>query len=105
MTNLIFHDERAEGELKSAHEHPRKFKLVVIYNGLERQVLAEEEELVKTLLAAAIAAFGSLPSPHTLSLFTIVGVELDDNKTLRAAGVKPGDKLLLRPSVVKGGVL
>lgn len=96
--------ERAEAELKEAREHSRKFKVTVLYNGLERENPAEADELVKTLLARAVAAFGSPPNPHTLSLFTVGGEELDDNKTLRAAGVRPCEKLLLRPSKVKGGL-
>jgi len=94
----------AEDELREAREHPRKFQVAVIYNGLQKNLAAERDELVKLLLARAIAAFGSPPQPHTLSLFTEQGVELDDNKTLDAAGVKPCEKLLLRPSKVKGGL-
>ena len=50
----------------------------------------------------AIAAFGPLPQPHILSLFE-GAKELNDTSTLKDAGVKPGDTLLLRPSKVKGG--
>jgi hypothetical protein len=32
------------------------------------------------------------------------GKELPDAETLKQAGVKPNDVLLLRPSTVKGGV-
>ncbi len=97
--------ERAEVELQEVREHPRSFKVTVIYNGLEREIEVKADELVKALLARAITAFGSPPNPHTLSLFTTGGRELDDNQTLRAADVKPCEKLLLRPGAVKGGAL
>jgi hypothetical protein len=94
--------ERAEHELEEAEKH-KPFKVTVLYNGLEREVEAKPEELVKTLLAAAIAAFPSVTNPHTLSLYTKDGRELDDNQTMRAANVKPCETLLLRPGAVKGG--
>lgn len=94
--------ERAEHALEEAEKH-KPFKVTVLYNGLERQVEAKPDELVKKLLADAIAAFPSVTNPHTLSLFTKDGRELDDNQTVRDAGVKPCETLLLRPGAVKGG--
>jgi hypothetical protein len=38
-----------------------------------------------------------------VSLFTESGQELPDNVSLEAAGVKPGESLILRQSAVKGG--
>src|SRR5271163_2263299 len=61
--------ERAEHALEEAEKH-KPFRVKVLYNGLEREVEAKPDELVKTLLAAAIAAFPSVTNPHTLSLFT-----------------------------------
>ena len=81
----------------------RAFKVRILYNGLEREIEAKLDELVKVLLAHAIAAFGSSPNPHTLSLFTTDGRELKDDQTVREAGVKPCETLLLRPGAVKGG--
>ena len=60
------------------------------------------DELVKTLLDKALAAFAPIPNPHTLSLYKGAD-ELEDGKTLEQSGVKRRDKLLLRPSKVKGG--
>lgn len=94
---------KAEAALKEALEHPRHFKVEVIYNGVEHSVAAEASELVKALLERAIQSFGSLPNPHTLALFTKAGQELPDNVTVKDAGVKPCETLLLRPSTVKGG--
>jgi hypothetical protein len=95
--------ERAAAEVKEAREHPRTFKVIVLYNGLEREIEAKPDELVKVLLARAIAAFGSPPNPHTLSLFTNDGRELKDDQTVREAGVRRCETLLLRPGAVKGG--
>jgi hypothetical protein len=41
-------------------------------------------------------------NPHTLSLYKD-GKELADTSTIKQAGIKPHDVLLLRPSTVKGG--
>jgi multidrug resistance efflux pump len=97
--------DRAEAELREALEDakpPEQFEVTVNYNGVVKRFEIRRNELVKTLLDQALAAFGPLPSPHTLSLFK-GGDELQDGRTLDAAGVKPHDALLLRPSHVKGG--
>ena len=94
---------RAEHALEEAEKHERGFKVTVLYNGLEREIVAKPDELVKKLLADAIAAFPAVANPHTLSLFTNDGRELNDNQTVRDAGVKPRESLLLRPGTVKGG--
>jgi hypothetical protein len=60
-------------------------------------------EQMKAVLDQAIALFGSLPNPHTLALFTEGGKELPITGTVKEAGLKPGEKLLLRPSTVRGG--
>jgi len=75
---------------------------VVLYDGVKKPFVVRPEETVKRLLDQAISAFGPLPNPHTLSLYK-AGKELPDGETLRQAGVKPHDVLLLRPSAVKGG--
>ena len=96
----------SETELKEhGHDDALKhsFTVKVLYNGLEREIEAKAEELVKKLLADAIAAFPAVTNPHTLALFTKDGRELDDNQTVHAAGVKPHETLLLRPGAVKGG--
>jgi len=95
----------AEAEIKKAIdeiEHPRVFKVEVLYDGIKKQFEVRVEETVKHLLDQAIRAFGQLPQPHTLSLYKD-GKELADNQTIKEVGVKPCDVLLLRPSTVKGG--
>ena len=97
--------EEAEAEIKKAIEeleHPRAFAVEILYDGVKKKFEVRAEETVKALLDKAIAAFGPLPNPHTLALYK-GGDELSDTQTLKEAGVKPKDILLLRPSKVKGG--
>ncbi len=79
------------------------FDVFIIYNGIKKPLRVHLEELIKTVLQKAIALFGSLPNPHTLSLFTEAGRELPDNETVKQADLHPDGKLLLRPGAVKGG--
>jgi hypothetical protein len=95
---------KAEAEVEKTIEeieHAHQFKIQVLYNGVDKTFEVRPEETVKHLLDQAISAFGAA-APHTLSLYKD-GTELADAETMKAAGVKPGDKLLLRPSKVKGG--
>jgi hypothetical protein len=82
---------------------PKKIELHVIYNGVKKSLKVLEDELMKALLDQAIALFGSLPNPHTLALYTEAGQELPITGSVEEAGLKPGEKLLLRPSAVRGG--
>jgi hypothetical protein len=50
-----------------------------------------------------LSAFGVTTNVHIMSLFDAENHELDDASTVRDAHVKPGDTLVLRQSVVKGG--
>jgi hypothetical protein len=79
-------------------EHPRKFTVKVLYNGVVKTFEVRPEETVKQLLDEAIRVFGAA-SPHTLSLYK-GGTELADGQTLKEAGVEPNDQLLLRPGAV-----
>jgi hypothetical protein len=95
---------KAEAEVEQAIEeieHPRKFTVKVLYNGVEKPFEVRPEETVKHLLNEAIRVFGAA-NPHTLSFYK-GGAELADGQTLKEAGVKRDDQLLLRPSKVKGG--
>jgi hypothetical protein len=103
------HDlERAERDVEKATEkieeekHRHEFTVEVLYNGVKKPFEVRRDELVNTLLDKAIKEFGPIPNLHTLSLFTEGGDD-DGAKTIEAAGVRPGEVLLLRPSQVKGG--
>jgi hypothetical protein len=84
-------------------ERPHQFSVTVLYNGVAKKFEVRREELVRRLLDEALKAFGPINNPHLLALFTNAGVELNDSQTIEAAGVKPHDELLLRPSTVRGG--
>jgi hypothetical protein len=96
---------QAEAEVKETIrevEHAHEFAVEVLYDGVKKKFTVGVEETVKQLLGQAIGAFGPLPNPHTLSLYKD-GKELADSQTIKEAGIKPCDVLLLRPSTVKGG--
>lgn len=98
-------------ELKNAedpHDHkpgklPDNFEVIAIYNGQKKPLKVAANEMIKDVLARVIALFGSLPNPHTLSLYTEDAGELKDDQTVEQAGLRPGEKVLLRPSTVKAG--
>jgi len=75
----------------------------VTYNGVVRELAYQPHEQVTALLQRAVHLFGITANAHLLSLFNESGQELPDNESVQAAGVKPGDLLILRQSVVKGG--
>jgi hypothetical protein len=96
--------EKAERDIKKAiEEHPHQFEVTVLYNGVPKKFEVRREELVQPLLDQARHAFGPINNPHLLGLFTKDGVELKDDQSIEASGVKPHDVLLLRPSTVRGG--
>ncbi len=97
--------DEAQGRIKKAIkeiENPRVFEVTVLYDGVKKPFKVRVEETVKHLLDQAIRAFGQLPNPHMVSLYKD-GKELADAQTIKQAGIKPCDVLLLRPSTVKGG--
>lgn len=91
-------------ENSARHEPTHTLHLTVIHNGLSKCIAIDRDATVKALLDRAVALFGNIPAPHTQSLWTEKGVELtQEQETLKAAHVKDGDTLLLRPGAVKGG--
>ena len=96
--------EEAAAEIAAvAKELLHEFTVEVLYDGVKKPLEVRVEQTVGSVLARAIAAFGSPPNPHTLALYNDKGAELSDSLTIKAAGVKPDALLLLRPSAVKGG--
>jgi hypothetical protein len=92
--------------VRVAEDADQESKVEVIYNGVKKKVEFEFSETMGTLRERAIKEFGNVPTPHLLSLFTTAGVEFgpdQDQKTVREAGIKNNEVLLLRPSVVRGG--
>ena len=92
--------------IEASHDHDHGNKVFVIYNGVKEKVAFEFSETLGVLRERAIKAFGNIPSPHLLSLFTTAGVEFGpdrDRETIREAGIRNNEELLLRPSAVRGG--
>lgn len=81
----------------------KQFEIVVIYNGLEKPVTVNPDQAVQAVLEHAIKEFGITQNAHLLSLFNEQGAELAGNVSVHDAGIVKGEKLLLRPSAVKGG--
>jgi hypothetical protein len=75
----------------------------VLYNGRTHGFVYHADEHVLTLLEQARREFGVVTNPHLLGLFNLTGQELADGQSLADAGVKAGDELILRPSVIRGG--
>lgn len=87
-----------------AHEKlSLRFEIFIIHNGVRKSFYLTLQELVSAILTAAIKAFGISQAPHLLGLFSEAGVELNDRKTVSQSDIKPGEKLLLRPSAVRAG--
>jgi hypothetical protein len=77
--------------------------VIVTYNGIDKDVAYNAKEAMPALLEAAIRAFDIHDNPHVYALWTVSGVELPNDGSVEAAGVRPGDVLVLRPSAVRGG--
>jgi hypothetical protein len=81
-------------------------EVIILYNGLEREVDAQPQQNVQALLELAMNAFGVHQNRHLMALFFVEPLkELEPlTQSLKDAGVVNGTKLLLRPSAVRGGV-
>lgn len=93
----------AVAEEKAVNIEKKPFDITVIYNGVPKEIKVRHEETVRQVLDRAVAAFQPLPQPHTMSLFNQAGQELNEAFTVDQAGIHEHDRLLLRPSTVKGG--
>lgn len=100
--NVVEAIENVEKAIEE-ERHPHQFEVTVLYNGVPKKFEVRRDELVQRLLDQARQAFGPITNPHLLGLFTQAGVEIRDDQTIEAAGVKPHEELLLRPSSVRGG--
>ncbi len=81
----------------------QKFEVEIIYNGVEKKLKVEDDETVKQVREGAVQIFGAQQG-HLLAPYTAAGQELtNEAQTVKEAGIRPHDKLLLRPSQVRGG--
>lgn len=77
--------------------------VTITYNGNDKVVEYRPEEKVRAVLDRALDEFHITSNRHLMGLFTEGNVELPDDATMSAAGVKPGELLVLRQSTVRGG--
>ena len=98
-----FKDENSKNHATHEESNATHFEITVSYNGINKTLLVSKSELIRDVLAKAIALFGSLPSPHTLALFTADRGELPEGQSVKEAGIKKHEQVLLRPSTVKAG--
>ena len=84
-------------------ESPSQFQVKIDYNGLVRHLSISLHERVQAVLERGENEFQITQNRHTLALFNASGVEVADTQSVKEAGIKPGDELLLRPSRIKGG--
>jgi hypothetical protein len=77
--------------------------VTVTYNGTDKLIEYRPDEKVRAVLDRALDEFHITSNRHLMGLFTEGNVELPDDATMSAAGVKPGELLVLRQSTVRGG--
>lgn len=77
--------------------------VTVTYNGNDKVIEYRPDEKVRAVLDRALDEFHVTSNRHLMGLFTEGNVELPDDATMSAAGVKPGELLVLRQSAVRGG--
>ncbi len=80
-----------------------KDTVTITYNGSDKIFHYGPDEKVRSVLDRALSEFHVTANPHLMGLFTEANVELPDDSTMSAAGVKPGELLVLRQSTVRGG--
>jgi hypothetical protein len=82
---------------------PQVKTLTVLYNGRAVELHYRAQESVHELIKHALHHLAIHERHDELALFTTVGVELAEGQTLAEAGVSPGEELVLRQRVVRGG--
>ena len=93
-----------EAEVLQSPQVDHKFAVFVLYNGIKRTFNVVSTETVQALLNAALREFGITVAPHTYALYAVgSSTELPTNSSLKDAGVKPDEELILRPRAVAGG--
>jgi hypothetical protein len=77
--------------------------VMVLYNGQVAEFKFHTHERVSALLEQALDRFHIVAERQLMALFNAAGAELPGGSTVGEAGVRPGDELVLRQTVVKGG--
>lgn len=80
---------------------PHSILIHVVFNGVMRNIRVEPTDTVAATIASLRPLFGN--PGGDLALVNSNGQVLAAGSTLGEQGVKPGDRLQLRPPVVQGG--
>ena len=83
----------------------QRWHLVVGYQGSEAIFDYNPDWTVRTIRERAIRAFRLTKCDPSLSLFNLSGAELSDTASSDAAGINPGDHLVLGPSKADSGTI
>jgi hypothetical protein len=83
----------------------QRWHLVVAYQGSEAIFDYNPDWTVRTIRERAIRAFRLTKCEPSLSLFSLSGTELSDTASTDAAGINPGDHLVLGPSKANSGTI
>jgi hypothetical protein len=89
--------------VQAPHVPATQSTVTVTFNGQDVAISFQPQEAVQAVLERALNAFNVTSNRHLMSLFTEAGTELTDSMSMQAAGINPGDVLVLRQSKVKGG--
>lgn len=82
---------------------PTRTAVLVFYGSRSVKIDYNPHENVEALLNRAEDVFHITANRHLMALFTENGQELPDQVSVEAAGVKPGETIILRQSAVRGG--
>jgi hypothetical protein len=81
-----------------------RFAVVVVYNGLKRELQVEPHESMASVTERAISLFEVSEQRHLLALFDTNNREFTDlSESAAQAGLHAGEVLVLRQSQVRGG--
>ena len=107
MTNEVELKEHDDDSVNGDHHddgRSNSFEIIILYNGLEKPLTVSKSDLISDVLKRAIELFGVPANPaHMLGLFTTDKGELELTQTVKEAGIKKREKVLLRPSTVRAG--
>jgi hypothetical protein len=88
----------------SGGEPTNKFTVSVTYNGLTKDLEVNRHQAMQAVLQHAIGLFEVTEQPGTMALFDTSNNEYSDlNASVEAVGLQPGQLVVLRPRVARGG--
>jgi hypothetical protein len=88
------------------------FQIEITFNGVDRPLQVQPDEAMQSVLSRALALFGLQSPVHTMGLFTESNIQVAGrrpdgqdlpNQSVEKTGIKPGQILVLRQTIVQGG--